>query len=51
VEFYSDARGGKDVYIIREVSATSQDSVTSDPETVQAFRATLLREGFLETSS
>lgn len=49
-EFFSDTRGGKDVYVIREVSAASQDSVTPDRDTIEAFKASLLSEGYMETS-
>jgi hypothetical protein len=49
VEFYSETRKGKLTYIIREAGGASQDSVTTDPEMVKAFREHLLSDGYLDT--
>ena len=48
VEFYSEDRNGKTVYIIREAGGQSQDSVTSDRASIDAFRDGLLRDGYMQ---
>ncbi|MBV9121502.1 MAG: hypothetical protein JOZ39_12405 [Chloroflexi bacterium] len=48
VEFSSEYRNGKVVYIIHEAGGQSQDSVTSDLAAVDAFREGLLRDGYMQ---
>jgi hypothetical protein len=48
VEFYSELRGGKMTYIIREHSNESQDSVTTDRSAIDTFREGLLRDGYMQ---
>lgn len=48
VEFYSELRNDKLVYIIREGGGQSQDSVTRDQMAVEAFREGLLRDGYMQ---
>ena len=48
VEFYSDLRNGQQTYIIREVGAESQDSVTTDADFVRDFRQRLLHDGYIQ---
>jgi hypothetical protein len=48
VEFYSEVRSGKSVYIIREAGGASQDSVTNDRDAMDAFRQGLLRDGYMQ---
>jgi hypothetical protein len=50
VEFYSEIRNGKTMYIIREVGAASQDSMTDDRDVMEVFRQRLLRDGYMEGS-
>ena len=46
VEFYSELRGGRQTFIIREAGGQSQDSVTTDRSALDAFRERLLQEGY-----
>ena len=48
VEFFSEQRSGKTVYIIREAGGASQDSVTNDRDAMDAFRQGLLRDGYMQ---
>jgi hypothetical protein len=48
VEFFSDTRNGKRTFVIREVGAKSQDSVTDDPDMLQEYRRRLIADGYLE---
>ena len=48
VEFFSEVRNGKTVYIIREAGGASQDSVTNDRDAMDAFRQGLLRDGYMQ---
>lgn len=49
VEFFTEMRNGKKTYIIREIGAASQDSVTTDPDAMQIYRDRLLAEGYMES--
>ena len=47
-DFYKEQRGDKLTYIIREHGLGSQDSITTDRMAVEAFKQSLLRDGYLQ---
>jgi len=48
VEFYTELRNGRTVYIIREPGGQSQDSVTNDEASARAFRDGLIHDGYMK---